>query len=291
VRAHRSCSPAASAPHRCVGQGDVQLRRRGPAPLHRCGLKETLGGGAQRCSTDCSTRGPSALVHRPRCFAYERPQAGRQRQFHSSVSNCWVRRSPQRTRSDRDRLGPADKPWESGICPGDQLPATACDRKPLPHDAGGHGSKPPRPARPEAQGRISTNPLRILDSIKSETQALPRRRTLLADVSAPAASQRFERVRQALDRLSIPYAAPPGWCGAGLLQPLPPLRSQQRSSAPSHGLRAWAVTERPDRAARWQAPTARDRLGPSVPGAAGVLLLPGAVAPAMHPLAAAAGVV
>jgi len=81
------------------GQGDVQLRD-GPAATCTLRLKERLGGAPQRCSTDCSTLGPSALVRPGPSFAYGAPRRVATRSSTSSCRTAWVSPIPAATRSD-----------------------------------------------------------------------------------------------------------------------------------------------------------------------------------------------
>jgi histidyl-tRNA synthetase len=62
---------------------------------------------------------------------------------------------------------------------------------------------------PDSQNRISTNPLRVLDSKSPDTQALLAGAPTLADALAGESHERFARVRQALEALRIPFVLNP----------------------------------------------------------------------------------
>lgn len=62
---------------------------------------------------------------------------------------------------------------------------------------------------PDSQQRISTNPLRVLDSKNSSTQALLAGAPTLADALAGESHARFARVRLALEALGIPFVLNP----------------------------------------------------------------------------------
>jgi histidyl-tRNA synthetase len=62
---------------------------------------------------------------------------------------------------------------------------------------------------PDSQQRISTNPLRVLDSKNPTTQALLAGAPTLADALAGESHERFARVRLALEALGIPFVLNP----------------------------------------------------------------------------------
>ena len=62
---------------------------------------------------------------------------------------------------------------------------------------------------PDSQARLSTNPLRILDSKNKDTQALLHDAPILADALSPESLQRFENVQQGLTALGIPFRLNP----------------------------------------------------------------------------------
>ncbi len=62
---------------------------------------------------------------------------------------------------------------------------------------------------PDSQARLSTNPLRILDSKNKDTQALLEDAPTLADALADASRERFEEVQRGLAALGIPFRLNP----------------------------------------------------------------------------------
>ena len=62
---------------------------------------------------------------------------------------------------------------------------------------------------PDSQARLSTNPLRILDSKNQDTQVLLKNAPTLADALADASRQRFEEVQCGLTALGIPFQLNP----------------------------------------------------------------------------------
>ena len=62
---------------------------------------------------------------------------------------------------------------------------------------------------PDSQSRLSTNPLRILDSKNKDTQALLEQAPTLTDTLCAASRERFEEVQQGLNALGIPFRLNP----------------------------------------------------------------------------------
>jgi len=145
---------------------------------HACGLKERTSGARSAASRTAQQRGPSALWFTPaRCFATSAP-SGRQRQSTRLGVELLVSAIPAATPKRSRSPGPADSPgigiWPWRFQTPSRCLAIAGHYRSV---ARWNGRSPPRPARPEAQGRISTNPLRILDSKKSRDPGPARRRT------------------------------------------------------------------------------------------------------------------
>jgi histidyl-tRNA synthetase len=143
-------------------------------------------------------------------FRYERPQAGRQRQFHQigvellgvadagsdaeAIAIAWdlladlgvggleLEINSLGTQDDRSRYRAELVVWLEAHH--DQLD-------------------------PDSQQRISTNPLRVLDSKNPATQALLAGAPTLAAALTGESHERFARVRQALEALAIPFVLNP----------------------------------------------------------------------------------
>ena len=143
-------------------------------------------------------------------FRYERPQAGRQRQFHQigleflgigdarsdveAVAIAWDLLCSLGIRAltlELNSLGTADDRSRYR----QQLVAFLQDHRGL-LDA-------------DSLDRLERNPLRILDSKHADTQALLAGAPTLADALAPESRERFELVKAGLDALEIPYRLNP----------------------------------------------------------------------------------
>ncbi len=181
------------------GQRRCTLRPEGTASVVRAVLQHGL-----------LNLGPQRLWYGGPMFRYERPQAGRQRQFHQLGVELLGFADP---RSDAEAIAIA---WDLLAALGIQALTLelnslgdATDRAHYRAvlvewlDARRHQLDP------EAQARIDTNPLRILDSKSPDTQAILTGAPLLGDCLSEASRQRFERVRRALDQLEIPYRLNP----------------------------------------------------------------------------------
>ena len=181
------------------GERSCTLRPEGTASVVRAALQHGL-----------LSQGPQRLWYTGPMFRYERPQAGRQRQFHQVGIECLGFADP---RSDAEAIAIAwDLLSELGVGglalelnslgdPADRaayrtaLVAWLEERREL-LDA-------------EARERITTNPLRILDSKNAETQAVLAEAPLLIDSLSDASRERFEAVRRCLEALEIPYQLNP----------------------------------------------------------------------------------
>jgi histidyl-tRNA synthetase len=143
-------------------------------------------------------------------FRYERPQAGRQRQFHQiGVELLGV----SEARSDAEAIAVAwDLLADLGVR-GLELELNSLGtvedrsryRAELVRWLEAHRER----LDPDSQQRITTNPLRVLDSKHPDTQALLEGAPTLADALSGESHDRFGRVRQALDDLEIPFRINP----------------------------------------------------------------------------------
>ncbi len=181
------------------GDRSCTLRPEGTASVVRAALQNgLLSQGAQR------------LWYGGPMFRYERPQAGRQRQFHhigvewlgvsSAVSDAEVIALAWDFLADLGVEGLALEINSLGT-PDDRLAYRTClvewlEARRDQLDA-------------DAQQRLSTNPLRILDSKHPQTKALLEEAPLLEQSLAPASLARHQAVLQALDALAIPYQCNP----------------------------------------------------------------------------------
>ena len=180
-------------------QRSCTLRPEGTASVVRAVLQHGL-----------LSQGPQRLWYGGPMFRYERPQAGRQRQFHQLGVELLGFGDP---RSDAEAIAIA---WDLLMALGigslslelNSL-GDAADRALYREELVQWLEARRHQLDPEAQARISTNPLRILDSKSTDTQAVLAEAPLLADSLSEASRQRFNRVRQALDQLGIPYQLNP----------------------------------------------------------------------------------
>jgi histidyl-tRNA synthetase len=143
-------------------------------------------------------------------FRYERPQAGRLRQFHQIGLEFLGFADP---RSDVEAIAIAwDLLMDLGVgglslelnslgSPDDRLRY----RAELVAWLEAHREQ----LDPDSQQRISTNPLRVLDSKNQDTQALLAGAPTLAEALSAESSERFLRVRQGLEDLAIPFTLNP----------------------------------------------------------------------------------
>ena len=156
------------------------------------------------------SQGPQRLWYCGPMFRYERPQAGRQRQFHQigleflgvadarsdieAIAIAWDLLSALGIREltlELNSLGTSD----DRIAYRQQLVAFLEQHRHL-LDA-------------DSQDRLTRNPLRILDSKHTATQELLIGAPTLADALAPESRQRFEQVQAGLEALQIPYILNP----------------------------------------------------------------------------------
>ena len=181
------------------GDRSCTLRPEGTASVVRAAIQHGL-----------LAQGPQRLWYGGPMFRYERPQAGRQRQFHQigvellgvadagsdaeAIAIAWdlladlgvggleLEINSLGTQDDRSRYRAELVVWLEAHH--DQLD-------------------------PDSQQRISTNPLRVLDSKNPATQALLAGAPTLAAALTGESHERFARVRQALEALGIPFVLNP----------------------------------------------------------------------------------
>ena len=177
------------------GDRSCTLRPEGTASVVRAALQHGL-----------LSQGAQKLWYAGPMFRYERPQAGRQRQFHQ-IGVEWL--GAESVRSDVEVIALA---W-------DLLARLGVGGLEL--ELNSLGSSKDRQAYraalvnwleqrsgvldPDSQARLSTNPLRILDSKNKDTQALLKNAPTLADALSAESHKRFEAVQQGLTSLGIPF--------------------------------------------------------------------------------------
>ena len=177
------------------GERSCTLRPEGTASVVRAALQYGL-----------LSQGAQKLWYGGPMFRYERPQAGRQRQFHQIGVECLGVSS---ARSDVEVIALA---WDLlaalGI-QGLQLEinslGTPDDRQRYRAELVAWLEERRDQLDPDSQERLTTNPLRILDSKNTTTQALlADAPTLLMALSEESAA-RFAEVQRLLRQLAIPF--------------------------------------------------------------------------------------
>jgi histidyl-tRNA synthetase len=155
-------------------------------------------------------QGPQRLWYGGPMFRYERPQAGRQRQFHQIGVEMLGFADP---RSDVEAIALA---WDllsdlglQGLALELNSLGTPEDRQRFRTELVAWLEAHQGQLDPDSQQRIHTNPLRVLDSKHPDTQALLAGAPNLHDALSPDSHERFQRVRQGLEDLGIPFELNP----------------------------------------------------------------------------------
>ena len=177
------------------GERSCTLRPEGTASVVRAAIQHGL-----------LSQGVQKLWYSGPMFRYERPQAGRQRQFHQIGVECLGASS---ARSDVETIALA---WDlladlglTGLTLELNTLGTADDRKAYRNTLVTWLEERSDQLDADSQKRLTSNPLRILDSKNPTTQALLNDApTLQAALSADSAS-RFDEVQRLLAQLSIPF--------------------------------------------------------------------------------------
>ena len=181
------------------GERSCTLRPEGTASVVRAVVQHGL-----------LAQGPQRLWYGGPMFRYERPQAGRQRQFHQIGVELLGFADP---RSDVEAIALA---WDLLADLGVQGLELELNSLGTPEDRqryrgelvawlGAHRDQ----LDGDSQQRLDTNPLRILDSKHPGTQALLAGAPNLHDALCPESHERFQRVRQGLVDLGLPFRLNP----------------------------------------------------------------------------------
>ena len=181
------------------GDRSCTLRPEGTASVVRAALQHGL-----------LSQGTQKLWYAGPMFRYERPQAGRQRQFHQ-IGVEWL--GAEQARSDVEVIALAwDLLANLGVG-GLQLElnslGTAEDRQAYRDALVAWLEQRSEALDPDSQERLSTNPLRILDSKNKQTQALLEEAPTLVDAVCDASRERFLQVQRGLTALGIPFQLNP----------------------------------------------------------------------------------
>ena len=181
------------------GERSCTLRPEGTASVVRAAIQHGV-----------LSQGPQRLWYTGPMFRYERPQAGRQRQFHQiGVEFLGFADA----RSDVEAIAVA---WDLLADLGVGGLVLEINSLGSPEDRARYRAELVAwlQARrdqldPHSQERLETNPLRILDSKDPSTQALLAEAPTLADSLAPESRERFGRVQEGLAALAIPFQLNP----------------------------------------------------------------------------------
>ena len=181
------------------GERSCTLRPEGTASVVRAAIQHGL-----------LTQGPQRLWYSGPMFRYERPQAGRQRQFHQIGLEFLGFADP---RSDVEAIAIAwDLLADLGV-QGLQLElnslGTVGDRDRYRQQLVAFLQEHREKLDPDSQDRLNRNPLRILDSKNATTQELLEDSPSLLDVMASESRDRFEQVQESLLALGIPFTLNP----------------------------------------------------------------------------------
>ena len=177
------------------GDRSCTLRPEGTASVVRAAVQHGL-----------LSQGTQKLWYSGPMFRYERPQAGRQRQFHQ-IGVEWL--GAESARSDVEVIALA---WDllahlgvGGLELEINSLGTPEDRQAYRAALVAWLEQRMDQLDADSQARLTTNPLRILDSKNPATQALLEQAPTLADALSPESRHRFAFVQQGLTALGIPY--------------------------------------------------------------------------------------
>ena len=181
------------------GERSCTLRPEGTASVVRAAIQHGL-----------LSQGPQRLWYSGPMFRYERPQAGRQRQFHQIGLEMLGFADP---RSDVEAIAVA---WDlladlgvQGLALEINSLGSSQDRVRYREQLVAWLSERRDQLDPDSQDRLQRNPLRILDSKHPETQRLLADAPTLAAALSDDSRERFARVTSGLELLGIPFTVNP----------------------------------------------------------------------------------
>ncbi len=181
------------------GERSCTLRPEGTASVVRAAIQHGL-----------LSQGPQRLWYGGPMFRYERPQAGRQRQFHQIGLEMLGFADP---RSDVEAIAVA---WDlladlgvQGLALELNSLGSSDDRARYREQLVAWLSERADQLDRDSQDRLQRNPLRILDSKNPDTQALLTDAPTLAEALSPESRDRFARVTHGLTLLGIPFQLNP----------------------------------------------------------------------------------
>ncbi|WP_404786489.1 histidine--tRNA ligase [Altericista sp. CCNU0014] len=182
------------------GDRSVTLRPEGTAGAVRAYIEHKLHaqGGVQR------------LWYVGPMFRYERPQAGRQRQFHQlgveAIGSADPRADVEAIALAADILRAVGiQDWTLSL----NSIGTKADRQHYRDALVAYLQPYANELDADSKDRLTRNPLRILDSKDEKTLAIAKGAPSILDYLSAPSSAHFERVRDLLQRLKIPFAIDP----------------------------------------------------------------------------------
>ena len=145
-------------------------------------------------------------------FRHERPQKGRQRQFHQFGAEVFGLEQPA---ADVELIMMVERLWrELGLGANVRLEINSLgdreDRVRYRQQLVDYLEPLRDQLDADSQRRLETNPLRIFDSKNEQTQALMADAPLLSDALGDSAREHFQTVCRMLDRLGVSYRVNPG---------------------------------------------------------------------------------
>lgn len=184
------------------GDRDIALRPEGTAAVVRAYVEHKLFGPEHAQPLKVYYMGPM--------FRYERPQAGRQRQFHQVGLEIFGSHNPA---TDVEGIALA---WDilkelgiQGVTLYINSLGKAGDRLNYRQALIDYFSPLADQLSEDSKRRLNDNPLRILDSKDPKDKALAKDAPLILDYLSPASKAHFEQVKTMLDALDIPYTVDP----------------------------------------------------------------------------------
>lgn len=184
------------------GDRDIALRPEGTAAVVRAYVEHKLFGPEHAQPLKVYYMGPM--------FRYERPQAGRQRQFHQVGLEIFGSHNPA---TDVEGIALA---WDilkelgiQGVTLYINSLGKAEDRLNYRQALIDYFSPLADQLSEDSKRRLNDNPLRILDSKDPKDKALAKDAPLILDYLSPASKAHFEQVKTMLDALDIPYTVDP----------------------------------------------------------------------------------
>ena len=181
------------------GERSCTLRPEGTASVVRAALEHGL-----------LNQGPQRLWYSGPMFRYERPQAGRQRQFHQIGVECFGMNTP---RCDVEVISLS---WDLLHCLGLNDLILELNSLGSPEDRKCYRGKLVswlqdrfEELDSDSKQRLETNPLRILDSKNPNTQSLLIDAPKLEDSLSDESLARFDAIKNCLEALKIPFKLNP----------------------------------------------------------------------------------